>query len=101
MRDQNLEMTLVGLNDEIPFPETVIDGKTYFGAIPNANYRIRVKPLGSFVTGVFPLDTFTVNLWLDGNLLSYIGFQKAKHTNKFTGEFEHAFFDGFISDGKT
>jgi len=97
--DQNLEVTLVGLHDEIPFPETVIDGKTYFHAISNANYRVYVKPLGSFATGVFPLDTFRVELWLDGKLISCIGLNKDKHMDKSTGEFYAQKFGGFVNDG--
>ena len=100
MRDQHLEVTLVGLYDEIPFPETVIDGKTYFHAISNANYRVRVKPLGSFATGTFPLDTFRVDLLLDGKRVSYEGFDKDKHMDKLTGEFKERFFRGFRNAGK-
>jgi len=115
MRDEHFEVTVVGLHDAvqwwnplhwlrdeiIPFPETVIDDKTYFHAISNANYRICVKPLGSFSTGIFPLDIFRVELWLDGKLVAYVGYDKDKHMNKSTGEFNVFYFNGFLCDGKT
>jgi len=99
MKDNFLEVTLIGLHDEVPFPETVIDGKTYFEAIPGRSYRIRVRPLNNGAAGKFPLYVFRLELFLDGTLVSSMGFS-TNNLSKTTGEYVEGIFKGFITDGK-